>query len=60
MMMETEEETRVNQDILDSSEFGVNVKLFTCILCDQKFTNRVSNSFDISCNPLTKFSFAFS
>lgn len=29
------------KDILDSSVFGPNAKLFSCNLCDQKFTNKV-------------------
>lgn len=30
------------RDILDSSAFGPNAKLFSCNLCEQKFTNKVS------------------
>ncbi|CRK99638.1 CLUMA_CG012949, isoform A [Clunio marinus] len=29
------------KDILDSSVFGPNAKLFSCELCDQKFTNKL-------------------
>lgn len=30
------------KDILDSSAFGPNTKLFSCNLCGQRFTNKVS------------------
>lgn len=41
-LMEIEEDAQNNnQDILDSTVIGHNAKLFTCKLCDQKFTNKV-------------------
>lgn len=30
------------KDILNSSAFGPNAKVFSCVLCEQKFTNKVS------------------
>lgn len=29
-------------DILDTSVFGVNAKMFSCVICGQKFTNKVN------------------
>lgn len=46
--METDETSDENilqndeNDIFDSSVFGPAAKLFSCSLCDQKFTNKVS------------------
>jgi len=46
-MLESEEDNAAQNDetdILDSSVFGPNAKLFSCQLCDQKFTNKVRHS----------------
>lgn len=45
-MMETTETTQdpleENDDILDSTAFGIKAKLFDCQICQQKFTNKVN------------------
>lgn len=42
MEVETEDENVEEKgDILDSSVFS-NAKMFSCTLCDQKFTNKVT------------------
>jgi hypothetical protein len=43
-MLESEEDEvspNDERDVLDSSIYGPNAKLFSCNLCEQKFTNKV-------------------
>lgn len=45
--MEDSDHENINSDpndVLDTSKWLPSVKMLTCILCDQKFTNKV-NSF---------------
>lgn len=62
-MLESEDEApspNDEKDILDSSIYGPNAKLFSCILCDQKFTNKVNSWQSTPGSALTQLPFSSS